>query len=42
MVEQWNKITVADEDPEYLDEYNFVISDGSIQIGEGDNETDEK
>ena len=30
MVERWNKLTVMDEDPEFLDKYNRVISDGSI------------
>ena len=39
MVEQWNKLTVADEYPEFLDEYNRVISDGLIPNGEDDNET---
>ena len=43
MVERWNNLTIADEDPEFLDEYNCVISDGSIPNDEDDNETyDEK
>ena len=28
MVEQWNKLNITDEDPEFLDEYNCVIIDG--------------
>ena len=40
MVEQWNKLTVADEDPQLLDEYNRAISDVSIPNGEDDNKTD--
>ena len=40
MVELWNKLTIADEDPEFLDEYNRVLSDGSIPNGEDDNERD--
>ena len=42
ILEQWNKLTVADEDPEFLDEYNHVISDGSIPNGEDDNETNDE
>ena len=42
MVQQWNNLTVADEDPEFLDEYNYFISDGSIPNGEDYNETDDK
>ena len=30
MVYRWNELTIADEDQEFLDEYNYVISDGSI------------
>ena len=40
MVELWDKLTVADEDPEFLDEYNRVIIDGSIPNGEDDNKID--
>ena len=36
----WNDLTVVDEDPEFLDESNRVISDGSIPNGEDDNDTD--
>ena len=28
VVDRWNKLTVADEDPEFLEKYNSVISDG--------------
>ena len=42
MVDQWNNMTVADEDLEFLDEYNSVISDGSITDDEDDNQTYEK
>ena len=30
MVDRWDKLTVADEDPEFLEESNCVISDGLI------------
>ena len=30
VIYRWNNMTVADEDTELLDEYNRVISDGSI------------
>ena len=39
MVDWWNKLTVADEDPEFLDESNRVISDVSIPNGEDDDDT---
>ena len=42
MVEQWNKLTIADKDPEFLDKYNCLISKVSIQNGEDNNNTDEK
>ena len=42
MVELWNKLTVADKDPEFLDEYNSFISDGSISNGKEDNKIDDK
>ena len=35
-------MTVADEDTDFLDEYNFVIIDGSISNIEDNNETDDK
>ena len=38
MVEQWNKLNITDEDPEFLDEYNCLFSDGSIPNGEDNNE----
>ena len=37
MAEPWNNLTVANEDPDFLDEYNNVISDGSIPNGEYNN-----
>ena len=42
MSERWKKLTVADEDPEFLDEYNHVISDGLVPNGEYDNKTDDE
>ena len=42
MVELWNKLTVADKDREFLDEYNSLISDGSISNGKEDNKIDDK
>ena len=42
MVERWNKMTVADKDAEFLDEYNHVVSDGSIPNGEDDKKTDDE
>ena len=39
MVERWNKLTVADEDPEFLDDYNCVISDVSIPSSEENKKT---
>ena len=42
MVERRNKLTVADEYPEFLDEYNCVISDGSIPNCEDNNNTDDE
>ena len=41
MVVRWNNLTVAYEDTYFLDEYNLVISDGSISNGEDDNGTDD-
>ena len=34
MLDRWNNLTVADDDPEFLDKYNSLISDGSIPNGE--------
>ena len=34
MVDQWNKMTVVDEDTEFLDKYNQVICDESMPNGE--------
>ena len=42
MVEIWNNLTVVDEDPGFLDQYNRVISDGSIPNDKDNNETDDK
>ena len=42
MVDRWNKLTVVDEDPEFLDQYIQVISDVSIPNSEDDNETDDE
>ena len=41
-IDRWNKMTVAGEDTDFLDEYNFVIIDGSISNIEDNNETDDK
>ena len=40
MADRWNNLTVVDEDPEFLDDSNCVISDGSIPNGEDNNDTD--
>ena len=40
MIELWNNLTVSDEDPGFLYEYNFVISDVSITNGEDNSESD--
>ena len=42
MAKQWNKLTVSDEDTEFLGESNRVISYGSIKNGEDNIETDAK
>ena len=42
MLDQWNKLTIVDQDIEFLDEYNQVISDGSIPNGEDNIEIDEE
>ena len=42
MVGRWNNLTVAYEDPEFLDKYNRVIGDESIPNGEDDNKTDDE
>ena len=42
MVEQWNNLTVADGDTEFLDFYNSVISYVSIKIDEDNKKTDDK
>ena len=42
MVELWNKLTVAEKDPDFLDGYNCVISDRSIPNCEDYNKTDDE
>ena len=32
-IDQWNKLSIADKDPELLEELNRVISDSSIPDG---------
>ena len=39
---QWNKLSIADEDPELLEELNRVISDSRIPDGPDDNTSDDK
>ena len=39
MVELWNNLTVVDEDTEFFNKYNRVISDGSIPNVEDNNKT---
>ena len=36
------KLSIADEDPEFLEEFNQVISDSSIPDGSDDNMSDDK
>ena len=36
ILERWNNLRVADEDPGFREEYNRVIRDGSIPNGEDD------
>ena len=38
----WNKLSIADEDPELLEDLNRVISDSSIPDGPDDNMSDDK
>ena len=42
MVERWNKLTIADENPEFLGEHKCVIRYGSITDGEDNIDTDKK
>ena len=39
---RWNKLSIADEDPEFLEELNWVISDSIIPDGPYDNMSDDK
>ena len=41
-IDQWNKLSIADEDPEFLEELNRVISDSSIPDGPDDKISDDK
>ena len=41
ILERWNNLRVADEDPGFCEEYNRVIRDGSIPNGEDDIEIDD-
>ena len=41
-IDQWNKLSITDEDPEFLEELNRVISDSSIPDGPDDNISDYK
>ena len=41
-IDQWNKLSIADEDPEFLEELNRVISDSSILDGPDDNMSGDK
>ena len=36
-IDRWNKLSIAGEDPEFLEELNQVISDSSIPNGPSDN-----
>ena len=39
---RWNKLSIADEDPRFLEELNRVISDLSIPDGPDDNMSNNK
>ena len=41
-IDQWNKLLIADEDPELQEELNRVISDLIIPDGPDDNVSDDK
>ena len=41
-IDWWNKLSITDKDPEFLDELNRVISDSSIPDGPDDNVSDDK
>ena len=41
-IDWWNKLSIAEKDPEFLEELNRVISDSSILDGPDDNMSDDK
>ena len=41
-IDLWNKLSIADEDPEFLEELKRVISDSSISDVPDDNMSDDK
>ena len=41
-IDWWNKISIADEDPEFFEEFNLFISDSSNPDGPDDNIIDDK
>ena len=41
-IDRWNKLSITDEDPEFLEELNWVISDCSIPDVPDDNMSDDK
>ena len=41
-IDWWNKLSIADEDPEFLEELNRFISDSRILDGPDDNVSDDK
>ena len=41
-IDLWNKLSIAEEDPEFLEELNRVISDSRIPDGPDDNVSDSK
>ena len=41
-IDRWNKLSIADEDPEFLEELNRFISDSRILDGPDDNVSDDK
>ena len=41
-IDRWNKLSTPDKDPEFLEEFNTVISESSIPDGPDDNMSDYK
>ena len=41
-IDLWNNLSIADKDPEFLEELNRVISDSSIPDGPDDNVSNNK